>query len=56
MKSGDMTRFGAIQALTWQAHESEDADFQYELESKAIGVLENFSKYDVNTILKQSKQ
>lgn len=46
IKSGDSTSFGLSQSLTYYAHETADADEQYDLEAAAINVFHNIRKYD----------
>jgi len=43
---GLSTGFGVAQALTFYAHETDDADLQYELESVAVDVMSNIEKFD----------
>jgi len=49
IEGGDTTGFGVAQALTFYAHESEDADEQYELEAAAVNVLSDIDKFDKPT-------
>ena len=47
VKSGDFTAFGVTQALTYFAHETTDADEQFELENNAVGIMDSIDKFDV---------
>jgi hypothetical protein len=46
IKSADTSRFGAVQALTFYAHENADADAQYELECVCIDALDKMTTFD----------
>lgn len=46
VKSGDFTRFGAVQALTFDAHEQADADEMFEAENNAFNIFESIGNFD----------
>jgi hypothetical protein len=46
IESGDTSRGGAINAATYFAHEQADPDTRYEIESKAINLLDKFAALD----------
>jgi hypothetical protein len=47
MRSGDSRAIGAAQAVTFFAHEAEDADKQFEVEEQFADVLANLDTFDV---------
>lgn len=46
IKSGDSSRFGAVQALTFYAHKDSDADSQYDLECVSVEALDRMPTFD----------
>jgi len=46
IKSTDNTRFGVMQALTFDAHEQEDGDAMYEAELSASDVFDSMASFD----------
>ncbi len=46
IKSGDSSRFGAVQAMTFYAHKDADADGQYELECASTEALDKMPTFD----------
>jgi hypothetical protein len=49
--SGDHSRFGAVQALTWQAQQVEVYDTQIEYEKSAMSILENMVTFDKELVI-----
>src|ERR1035437_2928071 len=43
---GEISPFGIAQAVTFQAHEEVNADYQYEMESKVLELVSNVDRFD----------
>lgn len=46
VKSTDYTKFGAVQALTFDAHQQDNEDLMYDAENNAFNVFEKISTFD----------
>tara|TARA_R110000868_G_scaffold130029_2_gene339529 strand:+ start:874 stop:2034 length:1161 start_codon:yes stop_codon:yes gene_type:complete len=56
IKSGDMTSFGVVQAITFHAHADNDADARYDIESASENLIEKVNKADKVLVQKTVKE
>jgi hypothetical protein len=52
---GDRTAFGVAQAVTYYAHEVEDADLEFQLEASGLELVEKMSEFDKPFVKKGKK-
>jgi hypothetical protein len=56
IKSGDMTSFGVVQAVTYHAHADNGADARYDIESLSENLIERVNKADKVLVQKTTKE